>query len=92
MVQVMIAEDNIELSSMYCRFLTKDKNINIISKTRDGESTVEMYQALKPDVLLLDLDMPKLNGLEVINRISKDSDEKNKCNIKRSKYIKSKFS
>ena len=81
MVQVMIAEDNIELSSMYCRFLTKDKNINIISKTRDGESTVEMYQALKPDVLLLDLDMPKLNGLEVINRISKDSDEKNKCNI-----------
>ena len=47
MVQVMIAEDNIELSSMYCRFLTKDKNINIISKTRDGESTVEMYQALK---------------------------------------------
>ena len=81
MVQVMIAEDNIELSSMYCRFLTKDKNINIISKTRDGESTVEMYQALKPDVLLLDLDMPKLNGLEVINQISKDSDEKNKCNI-----------
>ena len=81
MVQVMIAEDNIELSSMYCRFLTKDKNVNIISKTRDGESTVEMYQALKPDVLLLDLDMPKLNGLEVINRISKDSDEKNKCNI-----------
>lgn len=77
----MIAEDNIELSSMYCRFLTKDKNINIISKTRDGESTVEMYQALKPDVLLLDLDMPKLNGLEVINQISKDSDEKNKCNI-----------
>ena len=81
MVQVMIAEDNIELSSMYCRFLTKDKNINIISKTRDGESTIEMYQALKPDVLLLDLDMPKLNGLEVINQISKDSDEKNKCNI-----------
>ena len=81
MVQVMIAEDNIELSSMYCRFLTKDKNVNIISKTRDGESTIEMYQALKPDVLLLDLDMPKLNGLEVINQISKDSDEKNKCNI-----------
>jgi len=81
MVQVMIAEDNIELSSMYCRFLTKDKNINVISKTRDGEKTIEMYQALKPDVLLLDLDMPKLNGIEVINQISKDSDEKNKCNI-----------
>jgi len=81
MVQVMIAEDNIELSSMYCRLLTKDKNINVISKTRDGEKTVEMYQALKPDVLLLDLDMPKLNGIEVINQISKDSDEKNKCNI-----------
>ena len=81
MIQVMIAEDNIEISSMYCRFLTKDKNISIVSKTRDGEKTVEMYKALKPDVLLLDLDMPILNGLEVINQISKDSDEKNKCNI-----------
>ena len=81
MVQVMIAEDNIEISSMYCKFLTKDKNINIISRTEDGEKTIEMYKALKPDVLILDLDMPKLNGLEVINQISKDSDEKNKCNI-----------
>ncbi len=81
MIQVMIAEDNIEISSMYCKFLTKDKNINIISKTEDGEKTIEMYMALKPDVLILDLDMPKLNGLEVINQISKDSEEKNKCNI-----------
>ena len=81
MVQVMIAEDNIEISSMYCKFLTKDKNINIISRTEDGEKTIAMYKALKPDVLILDLDMPKLNGLEVINQISKDSDEKNKCNI-----------
>lgn len=81
MVQVMIAEDNIELSSMYCKFLTKDKNINIVSRTEDGEKTIEMYNTLKPDVLILDLNMPKVNGLEVINQISKDSYEKNKCNV-----------
>ena len=81
MVHVMIAEDNIELSSMYCKFLTKDKNIKVISQTRDGETTVKLYNSLKPDVLILDLDMPKMNGLEVINQLSQDSDEKKKCNI-----------
>ena len=39
------------------------------------------YKELRPDVLLLDLDLPKMNGLDVINNICLDTEEKNKCNI-----------
>ena len=63
------------------KFLTKDKDIKIISQTTDGQETLIKYQELKPDLLLLDLEMPNINGLEIINRLSKDPNEKNKKNI-----------
>ena len=81
MIKVMVADDNIELNSLCCKFLTKDKNIKIVSSTTDGEKTLEEYNRLKPDLLLLDLDMPKKNGLEIINNLSEDPYEKQKCNI-----------
>ena len=81
MIRVMVADDNIDINNMYCKFLTKDKDIKIISQTTDGQETIEKYQELKPDLLLLDLEMPKINGLEIINRLSKDPNEKNKKNI-----------
>lgn len=81
MIRVMVADDNIDLNNMYCKFLTKDKDIKIISQTTDGQETIEKYQELKPDLLLLDLEMPKINGLEIINYLSKDPNEKNKKNI-----------
>lgn len=81
MIRVMVADDNIDLNNMYCKFLTKDKDIKIISQTTDGQKTLEEYQELNPDLLLLDLEMPKINGLEIINYLSKDPNEKNKKNI-----------
>ena len=81
MIEVMVADDNIELNSLCCKFLTKDKNIKIVSSTIDGEKTLEEYKRLKPDLLLLDLDMPKMNGLEIINKLCEDTAEKKKCNI-----------
>ena len=81
MVKVMVADDNIELNSMYCKFLTNDKNVEVVSSTLDGETTLKEYLKFRPDLLLLDLDMPKKNGLEIINQLSYDTSEKNKCNI-----------
>ena len=81
MVKVMIADDNIDLNSMYCKFLTNDKSIEVVSSTTDGETTLDEYLKYKPDLLLLDLDMPKINGLEIINKLSYDTTEKSKCNI-----------
>lgn len=81
MIEVMVADDNKELNSLTCNFLTKDKNIKIVSSTTDGQKTLEEYNRLKPDLLLLDLDMPKLSGLEIINQLSSNPFEKQKCNI-----------
>lgn len=81
MISVMVAEDSLEQNTNFCEFLTKDKDIEIISRTLDGVSTVEQYLEKKPDVLVLDLNLPGLNGIDVIDNLSLDSSEKNKCNI-----------
>ena len=80
MIKVMIAEDNVYISKNCFKFLTNDENIKVVSCTLDGEETIKDYFDLKPDVLL-DLNMPKINGLDVINTIGKDTEERSKCNI-----------
>lgn len=81
MIQVMIADDNLDLNNLCCNILSKDKDIQIISSTLDGESTLKNYMQLKPDVLLLDLDLPKMNGIDILNNICLDETEKKKNNI-----------
>ena len=81
MMSVMVAEDSLEQNTNFCEFLTKDKDIEVVSRTLDGPSTVEQYIEKKPDVLVLDLKLPGLSGIDVIDNLSLDSSEKNKCNI-----------
>ena len=81
MIKVMIAEDNQNLCENCFEFLTNDEDIKVVSCTLDGKSTLEKYLEIKPDVLLLDLDLPKITGIEVINFLSRFSEERKKCNI-----------
>ena len=77
----MIADDNKEFNCCCKKFLTKDNSIDVICSARDGLSTLEEYLNLKPDILLLDLELPLLNGIEIINRLTSIPEEKNLCNI-----------
>lgn len=81
MIRVMIADDSIEFSLTCRNFLTKDNNIEVISMVHNGLDTIRQYCILQPDVLLLDLELPEVNGLEIIDILSKEQFERNKCNI-----------
>lgn len=81
MVKVMIAEDNKSLCKNCFEFLTNDENIKVVYYTFDGKQALEKYLEIQPDVLLLDLNLPKMSGIEVINELSSYSEERKKCNI-----------
>lgn len=81
MLNLMIAEDEINIGLNYLQFLTKDKDIQIVAFTTDGERTLKDYLEIKPDILLLDLDLPKMSGLEIIDYLNQIPEERNKCNI-----------
>lgn len=81
MKKIMIADDNKDFNSCCRNFLTKDTSIDIVSCTIDGLTTLERYLNLRPDILLLDLDLPTISGIEIINRLTSIPEEKNLCNI-----------
>ncbi len=70
MINLMIADDNIPYTEYLSRMLTKDKDVEIINISYDGLSAIDNYNNLKPDVLILDLDMPGCSGIEVLKKIN----------------------
>lgn len=60
MINLMIADDNIHYTEYLSSMLTKEKDIEVINISYDGFSAIDNYNNLKPDVLILDLDMPRL--------------------------------
>ena len=66
MITLIIADDNVHYNLSLSSFLTKEKDIKIIDICVDGESALLSYLKNKPTAMILDLDMPILNGLQVL--------------------------
>lgn len=72
MIDLVIADDQ-SLIRMALRNLFKNEDdIRIAAEAEDGDQAWEFIQRLKPDVALLDVRMPGIDGLEVLRRISRD--------------------
>jgi len=68
-VRVLVIDDSAIVRGVLCRELAKDPAIEVIGYARDGLEGVEKVAALRPDVVTLDVEMPRLNGLEALERI-----------------------
>lgn len=68
-IGVLIAEDQTILRDSYLRTLEDAPNIKVVGSVADGEAAVAEAVRLQPDVVLLDIQMPKLNGIEAARQI-----------------------
>ncbi|KKK91600.1 hypothetical protein LCGC14_2711350, partial [marine sediment metagenome] len=73
MIRVLIADDHAVVREGLNALLSVRPNIEIIGEAEDGEEAVRLARTLKPDVILLDLVMPRMDGLEAINAIKHDN-------------------
>jgi DNA-binding NarL/FixJ family response regulator len=69
MVRILIADDRPEMLRMVRQILQQEEGWEICGEAVDGEQAVSKAIELKPDVVILDLAMPKLNGLQAARRI-----------------------
>ena len=68
-IKVMIADDHILMREGIKQLLEFDGKIEVIAEANDGEECLEKLKTVKPEVLLLDINMPKKNGIEVLKSI-----------------------
>lgn len=76
MLKVMIAEDNKALAEQYQNFLAKEEEIEIIGIANDGQTALNIYKQFNPDLVLLDLGLPIIDGTTFIDIVSNYSDDK----------------
>ena len=68
-VKVMITDDHSMIREGLKNLLELDGDIEVIAEAEDGEDCLNKLETVKPDVLLLDINMPKMNGLEVLQNL-----------------------
>lgn len=68
-IRVLIAEDQTILRETYVHTLEDVPNIEVLESVADGEQAVEAAIRLEPDVALLDIQMPELNGIQAAEQI-----------------------
>ena len=70
-ITILMAEDHVVVRESIRRSLERDPNLLVVGEASDGEEAVEMARRLKPKVIIMDMSMPKLNGIEATRRIKK---------------------
>jgi two-component system response regulator (stage 0 sporulation protein A) len=70
MLKVFVADDNREFSDLLIEYLEQQPGIDIVGKAYNGQETLDLIGNASPDVLLLDIIMPHLDGLGVLEKIN----------------------
>ena len=72
-LNIAIADDNERMVQLLDQIVSSDEELQVVGKAGNGEDLIEIIREKKPDVVLLDIIMPKLDGLTVMDRVNQDS-------------------
>ncbi len=72
-MKILIADDHAVLREGMRKLLEQEKDMEVVGEANDGEEAVKLASKLKPDVVLMDIVMPKLSGVEATKLIKKSS-------------------
>lgn len=65
-IRVILADDHEVVRRGIREFLERAPDLNVIAEATDGEQAIDLARVLKPDVLVLDIQMPRMTGIDVV--------------------------
>ena len=68
-IRVLLADDHKIVREGIFYILDREQDIDVVGQAEDGKSVVQMALELLPDVILMDMGMPEMNGIEATSRI-----------------------
>jgi DNA-binding NarL/FixJ family response regulator len=75
MIRILLADDHPLMRRGIRELLVSDPEIEVVGEASDGREAVRLAEKFRPDVMIMDLAMPELNGLDAIRHIRKDAPE-----------------
>jgi DNA-binding NarL/FixJ family response regulator len=72
-IRVLVADDHRLFRTGLARMLASDPRFEVIGEAKDGGEAIEMALEHKPDVVLMDLQMPRVTGVEAVKRLKADA-------------------
>lgn len=70
-ITILITEDHILVREAWCRMFNDDPRFNVIAECTTGEEAIETSQKLRPDLVMMDINLPGINGIEATREIIK---------------------
>jgi len=70
MIRIVLADDHVVMRNGLRLLLERQANFEVVGEAMDGRQTMEICDKLRPEVLVLDIAMPNLNGIEAARQIS----------------------
>ena len=68
-IRVLIVEDSLLMRRIIADIIKSDHDLEVVAEANDGETALEKISRLKPDVVTLDINLPGINGLDVLSTI-----------------------
>ncbi len=91
-VKVLVVDDSTMMLKMIKNIVSADPDIDILADAVNGEEALEKVKEINPDVVLLDIEMPVMDGIEFMKRLKLISDAKviilSKLALEGSSYVK----
>lgn len=69
MIRVLVVDDSAFIRKVISRILEKDQGIQVVGTADNGMEALEKIETLHPDVVTMDVEMPKMNGIEALRKI-----------------------
>ena len=68
-INILLAEDHVVVRESIRRSLEAQEQFNVVGEASDGEEAVRLASSIKPDVIIMDISMPRMNGIEATKQI-----------------------